>query len=482
MERSVEVAAPVDVAFDRVLGDDLTGFFDRGHRLLPAIDDTVTLSGPDRWGTEVGQSRRIVLADGGSMVETVRTVDAPGAIEYVMSDLTGPFAALFSGVLGTWTFEPTAGGTRVTWRWRLRPRTPAGRLATPIIARMWQGYAAKALDRIRAALGGHDHDRVRAITQHRFGSPSELRVGTVPAPSLADGRVLVRVAAVGLNPLDWHEVRGDPWMLRLQRGVRFGDGRVVGGDLAGTVVAVAPDVTSLAVGDRVVGTAQGALAEVALANPANLARLPEAVSSEQAAALPVAGVTALQALRDAGRLDPGDRVLVWAASGGVGHLAVQIARILGAGTIDAVASPARAPMLRDLGVDAVHDRDGAAPTGPYDVVIDGVATASVSTLRDMLAPGARVVTVGGLGGGPVLGPFASIVRRRVAGAMRRVDARGMLARIRAEDLALLADWTASGRLRPVLQDVVAFDEAPAALALLEEGHVAGKLVVRVADA
>ncbi|MFM2475447.1 zinc-binding dehydrogenase, partial [Burkholderia cenocepacia] len=107
---------------------------------------------------------------------------------------------------------------------------------------------------------------------------------------------------------------------------------------------------------------------------------------------------------------------------------------------------------------------------------------SVATLRGMLAPGARVVTVGGLGGGPVLGPFASILRRRVAGAVQRVDAHGMLARIRVDDLALLAEWTASGRLRPVLQEVVPFDAAPAALALLEDGHVAGKLVVRVADA
>ncbi|MFM2475379.1 SRPBCC family protein, partial [Burkholderia cenocepacia] len=192
MERSIVVAAPLDVAYDRVLGDELTGFFDRGHLLLPAIDDTVRLSGPDRWGTEARQSRRIVLADGGSMVETVRRIDAPSEIEYVMSDLTGPFAALFSGVLGTWTFESVAGGTRVTWRWRLRPRNPAGRLAAPMIAGMWQGYAAKALERIRTRLGSREDDRMRAITQHRFGAPSDLRVGAAPAPTLADGRARAR--------------------------------------------------------------------------------------------------------------------------------------------------------------------------------------------------------------------------------------------------------------------------------------------------
>ncbi|MFC7431916.1 MULTISPECIES: SRPBCC family protein [unclassified Agrococcus] len=153
MERAVVVAASPEIAFDRVLGDDLTGFFDRGHLLLPAIAATKPMEGHARWGTEVGQSRRIRLADGGSMVETLRTSDAPSSATYAMSDLTGPFAALYSGVLGEWTFEPVAAGTRVTWRWRLRPRGVAGRVAAPVIAAMWQGYAAKALDRIRASLG-----------------------------------------------------------------------------------------------------------------------------------------------------------------------------------------------------------------------------------------------------------------------------------------------------------------------------------------
>ena len=153
MERSIVVSAPVDVAYDRVLGDELTGFFDRGHLLLPAIAATEPLAGGDaRWGTRLGQARRIRLADGGSMVETVRTIDAPAATTYVMSDLTGPFAALFSGVLGEWTFAGEGTGTRVTWRWRLRPKGVLGRVATPLIAWMWQGYAAKALERIRAAL------------------------------------------------------------------------------------------------------------------------------------------------------------------------------------------------------------------------------------------------------------------------------------------------------------------------------------------
>lgn len=156
MDRSIVVAAPIEVAFDRVLGDPLPELFDRGHLLLPAIDATERLAGGERWGTEVGQSRRIRLADGGSMVETVRTRAAPSGVTYAMSDLTGPFATLFDGVLGEWTFEQAGPGTRVTWRWRLRPRNLVGRLATPLIAAMWQGYAAKALERIRQALDAPD--------------------------------------------------------------------------------------------------------------------------------------------------------------------------------------------------------------------------------------------------------------------------------------------------------------------------------------
>ncbi|SDH48244.1 NAD(P)-dependent alcohol dehydrogenase [Agrococcus jejuensis] len=320
---------------------------------------------------------------------------------------------------------------------------------------------------------------MRAIAFDRYGPPADLRIVDVPEPELLEGRVLVRVEAVGLNPLDWHEVRGDPWMLRLQRGLRVAAPRVAGADLAGTVVAVADDVTGVAVGDRVVGSTASALAEVARVRVESLAVLPPEVSSEAAAALPVAGVTALQALRDVGALQAGERVLVWGASGGVGHLAVQLARILGAARVEAVASPARAVMLRDLGVDVVHDRDAATPAGPFDVVIDTVSTASVATLQGMLAPGGRVVTVGGLGGGRLLGPLASLVRRSVVGVVRRVHLRGMLAQVRSLDLAQLVAWTASGALRPVVAEVVPFDAAPDALALLEQGHVAGKLVVRV---
>lgn len=152
MDRTVVVATTPDIAYDRVLGDPLPAFFDRGHLLLPAIAGTQELVGTARWGSEVGQARRIVLADDTSMVETLQRVEPGRLAAYTMSDLTGPFAALYDGVLGEWTFAPHAGGTLVTWRWRLRPHGVAGRLAVPIIARMWQGYAAKALARIRQHL------------------------------------------------------------------------------------------------------------------------------------------------------------------------------------------------------------------------------------------------------------------------------------------------------------------------------------------
>lgn len=171
---------------------------------------------------------------------------------------------------------------------------------------------------------------MRALTYDRYTDAAGLRLGEVPMPAVPADRVLVRVVAAGLNPFDWHMYRGEPWFMRLQEGWRVGDPRTVGADLAGIVEAVGADVEGLAPGDRVLGSiGNGALAEYAVASPRALAKLPDPIPLTVGAATPMAGLTALQALRDVGRLAPGERVLVWGASGGVGHLAVQLARVLG---------------------------------------------------------------------------------------------------------------------------------------------------------
>lgn len=320
-----------------------------------------------------------------------------------------------------------------------------------------------------------------ALTFDRYTGASGLRLADQPAPTVGPDRVLVRVAAVGLNPFDWHTYRGEPWVMRAQGGIRVHAARTVGADLAGVVEAVGAEVQHIAPGDRVFGSmGTGALAELAAPREAALATLPDGVAFDVAAATPMAGVTALQALRDAARLSAGERVLVWGASGGVGHLAVQLARLLGASQVTAVCSTRNVEMVRGLGADSVHDyRLGELPSGRYDVVIDTVSTASVATLKSLLAPGGRIITVGGTGRGRLLGPAAALARRTLSAKAQRVDARAMLASVRRDDLSTLAAHLAAGELRPVIAREYPLASSVDALRELEAGRVSGKLVVRV---
>jgi NADPH:quinone reductase-like Zn-dependent oxidoreductase len=324
---------------------------------------------------------------------------------------------------------------------------------------------------------------MRALTFSSYTDASGLRLTGRPAPSPQPDRVLVRVAAVGLNPFDWHQYRGEPWLLRAGEGWRVREPRVVGADLAGVVEAVGVEVQGFAPGDRVLGSiGRGALAELALARPTALATLPDTVPFDTAAATPMAGLTALQALRDRAGLRQGERVLVWGASGGVGHLAVQLARTLGASHVAATGGARSHDLLRDLGADElVDDRSGERPTGRFDVIVDTVSTLSTVDARSLLTPAGRIVTIGGIGRGRLLGPAAALGRRALAAKLRRVDARSMLAAVRSADLAFLADELAAGRLRPVIERTYGFEQATDALRTLEGGHVLGKLVVTVAE-
>lgn len=322
---------------------------------------------------------------------------------------------------------------------------------------------------------------MRALTYDRYTDATGLEVVDIPVPDLPADRVLVRVAAAGLNPYDWHMYRGEPYFMRMQEGFRVPERRTAGADFAGVVEAIGDEVRDFAPGDRVFGDiGRGALAELAVARVTSLATLPESVTFETGAATPMAGLTALQALRDVGGLAEGSRVLVWGASGGVGHLALQLARSLGAVTVDAVCSGRNAEMVRGLGADTVFDYTaGEQPSGPYDVIVDTVATASVATLKALLSPGGRVATVGGVSRGRVLGPATAAVRRLASARLQRTDARMVSARVAAADLDLLASLLADGSLRPIIERTYPFDEAIDAFTALEHGHVSGKLVVTV---
>lgn len=327
---------------------------------------------------------------------------------------------------------------------------------------------------------------MQAFTHIGYVSSSELRLTEVPTPVPGSGRVLVQVEAASVNPVDWHLYRGDPWVMRLRHPIDNTSVRGVGEDFAGVVVDVGDDVTAVSVGQRVFGTIpaaaqlNGSIAEYVDVETDWLAPLPSDVAPTEAAAVGLAGLTALQALRDVGKLEPGDRVLVWGAAGGVGHLAVQIARNLGAARVDAVCSARNIDLVESLGADKVFDYTRhETPAGPYDVVVDTVATASAATLRRLVAPNGIVVTIGAVGGGRLLGPGRPMIRRALSSALRRITAKTVLTKADPDGLTLLGGWMREGTLRVVLEQVFAFRNAPMAYETLEKGRVRGKLAIQI---
>ncbi|WP_062517377.1 NAD(P)-dependent alcohol dehydrogenase [Demequina gelatinilytica] len=323
---------------------------------------------------------------------------------------------------------------------------------------------------------------MKAMTYSAYAGPETHELRELPTPEPGEGQVRIRVSAAGLNPWDWHIYRGDPWLARFSFGLRSPGTRVVGADAAGEVDALGPGVDGLAVGDRVFGfLGFGACADYAIADAARIARTPDGATDEEAAAVPIAAITALGGFEDGGGCE-GRRVLVIGASGGVGHMAVQIARILGASRVVAVCSGANAPMVSLLGADRVIDytREAVRDCGEvFDVVYDTVGTTSVPRLRRVLARDGVYLAAGGLGGGPLLGPAWAIFRAKLSGplARRRVVVVGT--EPSTGNLSRVAAWIETGQLRPVIAATYPLERTAEAFARLEAQHVAGKLVVKV---
>jgi NADPH:quinone reductase-like Zn-dependent oxidoreductase len=321
---------------------------------------------------------------------------------------------------------------------------------------------------------------MRAVVQHRYGGTEQLHVEEVAAPTPGPDEVLVRVRAAGVDRGTWHLMAGLPLAVRLGFGLRAPRCPVPGRDVAGTVEAVGSEVHDVAVGDEVLGTADGSFAELAVVPRRRLARKPAGLSFEEAAVLPVSGLTALQALR-AGRVRAGDRVLVIGASGGVGTYAVQIAVAQGA-EVTGVASGAKADLVRSLGARHVldHTREEIdAPGERYDVVIDIAGNRPLRLLRRVLAPTASLVVVGGEQGGRWLGGVHRQLAALLVSPFSRRRLVPMLSRESAEDLAALVALTEAGRVRPVLERTYALDEAAKAVDHLAAGHVRGKVALTV---
>jgi NADPH:quinone reductase-like Zn-dependent oxidoreductase len=324
---------------------------------------------------------------------------------------------------------------------------------------------------------------MKAIVQDRYGSPDVLRLAEVDTPAPAEGQVLVRVRAASLNARDWHVMRGDPYLARLSLGVRRPKARVRGTDFAGRVEAVGPGVGHLRVGDKVFGEAEGAFAEYVCAAEDVVEAMPAGWTFAQAAALPLAGNTALMGLRDAAELRPGQHVLVNGASGGVGPFAVQIAKSLGA-DVTAVCSARNAEQARSLGADHVVDyarEDFARGGRRYDVVFDLVGNRSAADLRRALTPAGTAVLSGGgvFEGGSLVGPMGLLLAGPLISRFVSQRLVVLTATPSRGNLAALRDLAEAGRLTAAVDRSYPLSEVPAALRYLEDEHARAKVVVTV---
>lgn len=316
---------------------------------------------------------------------------------------------------------------------------------------------------------------MEAITYQKYGRPEDvLGPEVVPVPVPADDQVLIRVRAASINPYDWHFVTGRPFIVRTGAGLFRPKRSVTGVDAAGTVEAVGKDVRRFSPGDDVFGTSNGALAEYACIPESKAAPIPENVTFEQAAAVPIAALTALQALRDKGNITSGAKVLVNSASGGVGTFAVQIAKSFGA-EVTGVCSTRNLEIVRSAGADQVIDytRDDFTRSGQrYDLVLDSVCNRPLSAYRRTLEPnGVRVIV-----GGPMIRTFGAKLGSRLFGRRTAL----LMAKVTTEDLMFIGELLESGQISPVIDRTYTLEDAPEAVRYQAEGHAQGKVVVKIA--
>ena len=322
---------------------------------------------------------------------------------------------------------------------------------------------------------------MQAIVQRRYGAAPEdvLRLEQIARPAIKAGEVLVRVRAAGVDRGTWHLMVGQPYLMRIIGfGLRGPKTRVPGSDVAGTVEAVGQDVTGLAAGDAVFGTARGSFAQYATARADRLALKPARLSFEQAAAMPGSATTALQAVRDHANLRPGQHVLVIGASGGVGTFAVQIAKALGA-EVTGVCGPAKTDLVRAVGADHVIDytREDPVARRRYDVIIDIGGNRRLAHLRRALAPQGTLVITGGEDGGRWLGGIGRNLRAQLLSPFVSQKLTAFVARQRPADLITLRDLADSGAITPAIDRTYPLSQAAAAVRHLAEGRVRGKVVI-----
>ena len=324
---------------------------------------------------------------------------------------------------------------------------------------------------------------MKAITQETYGSADVLELRDIDDPVVGDKDVLVRVHAAGAGPDVWHLMTGQPYMARPAIGLRRPKVRVRGWDVAGTVQAVGAGVTEFRPGDEVMGVAEGgSFAEFATTQPDKLVRKPASLSFEQAAAVPISGVTALQALRDKAHVRPGQKVLIVGAAGGVGTFAVQIAKAFGA-EVTGVCSRSKLDLVRSIGADDVIDytrEDFTDGSRSWDVIVDTAGRRPLSRLRRALTSKGTLVIVGGDGGGRWTGGFfRGMLRAPVLSLFvgQRLD--WLNSKMNVEDLQAVTELIEAGKVTPVIGQSYSLSETPDAIRHLATGHAGGKLVIAV---
>jgi NADPH:quinone reductase-like Zn-dependent oxidoreductase len=310
---------------------------------------------------------------------------------------------------------------------------------------------------------------MRAVVHDRYGLDA-LELREVEPPEVAEDRALVRVRAAAVNPVEWYETTGRPYFMRPMQGLRRPKTNRVGSDFAGVVEST---------DEEVYGVANGACAEYVAARRDRIAPKPANLTFEQAAAVPVAAITALQALRDKGDVQPGRRVLINGASGGVGTFAVQLAKSFGA-EVTGVCSTDKVELVRSLGADHVVDytrEDFTRGDRRYDLMLDVAGSRSFSECRRVLAPDATVVVIGGSKANRLLGPLAHVIGSSLRATGRSQSVTFFVASVTTADLVLLKEQIEAGKLTPVIDRRYELPETVEALRYLGEGHARGKIVI-----
>ena len=322
---------------------------------------------------------------------------------------------------------------------------------------------------------------MKAIVYHQYGSPDVLQLQDMDKPVVRNDAVLVRIRAAAANPYDWHFMRGEPYFMRLFIGLRTPKANGLGVDFAGQVEAVGKDVTQFHPGDEVFGVCNRAFAEY-LCTPENeLALKPTNLTFEQAAAVPLAAVTALQGLRDTGQLQPEQKVLIIGASGGVGTFAVQIAKVFGA-HVTGVCSTRNLELVRSLGADHVIDytqEDFTQSGQKYDLIFQLAGTRSPSHCRRALTSKGRLVLSSGDSDGRWIGPIDRLIKAAALSPFVSQTLSSLNTKRSKKDLPYLTELIEAGKVTPVIDRTHSLGEVPEALRYLEQGHARGKVVITV---